>query len=694
MNFAPPRFLTGITLLYWGGITGHLFIAIIVATVVELKSWVSIRWDLNDDSYVKAWHLSVLLATSTAVLSWLNGTKPSEIHQLFVWTPLFFLPIELAQVYGKKDQITLNTFFYFARKKHKRDLLLKRQSDPYYINIGYIYISIICLATAVGSLYNTAHLIGLPIIISLCLYSRLPKVNFRPVAFSFALVLAVIFSGATQWGIKSLRDKYTNSFIEGLGNFNSSNESRTRIGSVGEIKLNPQVLWRLKTITGEAPNLLTVSIYNSYFNSVWRHRYEEKGDNDYLTALILPDADPEKTIFTFDPDRTALTQKQNSFQITGSLDADSIENPIPIANNTIAIGVDDIGASVETNSIGTVRMLNTILNLVDYPLWYGETSHTEAQPDLTWDLNIPEFEIDGLRNFNEQVGLHNEDLSTKEKIELLKFYFIKNFTYTTHLETAERKPGSTSTDIQYFLETSRAGHCEYYGTSAVLLLRELGIPARYCFGFVVDEYSKSRGQWLIRGTSAHAWCRVWVDDHWENLDLTPPSSRNVNLSDTPAWIVKIKDTWQLASEDFLLWRTKKSNQSKVTTWVSVIAGLLSIWVIWRLIKTRQINSKANIHYQRPEHVKPTSLNNLEPLIIKKIGSRDRGTPYSEWLLQLIEHEQEIAATLHEAIGLHSQIRFDPDYEENGATKKLATLCDDMKKVITKLEKHKASKEPL
>ncbi|MBA3939332.1 MAG: transglutaminase domain-containing protein, partial [Planctomycetes bacterium] len=70
-------------------------------------------------------------------------------------------------------------------------------------------------------------------------------------------------------------------------------------------------------------------------------------------------------------------------------------------------------------------------------------------------------------------------------------------------------------------EAERIGHCQYFATSAVLLLRHAGHVARCVVGFASDELDE-RGV-IFRGLHAHAWVEV-VDSHgqWLRCDPTPP----------------------------------------------------------------------------------------------------------------------------------------------------------------------------
>ena len=60
-------------------------------------------------------------------------------------------------------------------------------------------------------------------------------------------------------------------------------------------------------------------------------------------------------------------------------------------------------------------------------------------------------------------------------------YFANNFVYTM-------APGSTPLKrdfVEYFLNTQQRGFCAHFASATTLLLREMGIPARYCEGYII-----------------------------------------------------------------------------------------------------------------------------------------------------------------------------------------------------------------
>lgn len=84
--------------------------------------------------------------------------------------------------------------------------------------------------------------------------------------------------------------------------------------------------------------------------------------------------------------------------------------------------------------------------------------------------------------------------------------------------------GTTGSPIEAFLFETRRGHCEYFASALVLLLRAQGIPARLVTGFYGAERSWWEKSWVVRQSSAHAWVEAWAPPlGWITLDPTPPA---------------------------------------------------------------------------------------------------------------------------------------------------------------------------
>jgi hypothetical protein len=80
--------------------------------------------------------------------------------------------------------------------------------------------------------------------------------------------------------------------------------------------------------------------------------------------------------------------------------------------------------------------------------------------------------------------------------------------------------------IEDFLFTYRSGHCEYFASAMVLMLRSQGIPARFVTGFLGGEYNPLEGYFIVRQSNAHAWVEAFLPEQgWQTYDPTPPSGR-------------------------------------------------------------------------------------------------------------------------------------------------------------------------
>jgi transglutaminase-like putative cysteine protease len=75
--------------------------------------------------------------------------------------------------------------------------------------------------------------------------------------------------------------------------------------------------------------------------------------------------------------------------------------------------------------------------------------------------------------------------------------------------------------VDQFLFSDRVGFCEQIGSSLVVMLRSLGIPARLAVGFVPGERNPFTGLWEVRANDAHSWAEVWFPGiGWQAFDPT------------------------------------------------------------------------------------------------------------------------------------------------------------------------------
>ncbi len=125
------------------------------------------------------------------------------------------------------------------------------------------------------------------------------------------------------------------------------------------------------------------------------------------------------------------------------------------------------------------------------------------------------------------------------------------------LETALRRRYRYSTDggqdprdpLADFLFGIKAGHCEFFATAMVIMLRTLGVPARPANGFYGGAYNRFGHFYAFRQADAHSWVEVFFPGYgWATYDPTPPAGALVGAGDgvvdtLRAWIDSLKLSW-------------------------------------------------------------------------------------------------------------------------------------------------------
>jgi transglutaminase-like putative cysteine protease len=89
-------------------------------------------------------------------------------------------------------------------------------------------------------------------------------------------------------------------------------------------------------------------------------------------------------------------------------------------------------------------------------------------------------------------------------------------------------PDNGETDsVEYFLSESHVGYCQHFASAGVLLLRQMGIPARYASGYIVKAgsfFKKTSAGYtaVVTDRAAHAWAEIYLDDiGWVPIEMTP-----------------------------------------------------------------------------------------------------------------------------------------------------------------------------
>jgi hypothetical protein len=699
-NAGFPRLLLGAAVIFWGWMVDLPVVGLILAFVLEGPLWIKGRWDFGETAYVRAWSISVVAMLLTAFVLWMNGIEPETVRAFVSWMPLFLVSVQWTQVYGTESTLPLHTFSYFSRKK----VALERElgMDPEVPKIAFTpvyFVACLVFAAAGKNAYDAFFFTGLLVLMGWCLWSVAGKRLSNRWFFCLAFLVMAALAVAMQWGLLRAHQMLMG---RGAGGDSRASQraqwhrSNTNIGQVGQIKLSSEIFWRVSKEAGVAPDLLMTASYNRYFPS-GHWRYEPPGDVtqefDFtgLAAVGRTDrgadaAEDEKLYRTTgeiaigDENREDLPR----FRLIGAAETDSLV-PLPGSLFSYYVNVQEL----ESNSVGTVRMTprhGVVEGVVRWDGGFdrdGEPFPEESPGEGSADQSVPTQE----RELLEQVvtDLRLREMPIDEKIATLKLWFYRHFRYTTYLtihdqlrekwrrEEQNRRfrtmSGRDSALAQFLLE-EKAGHCEYFATATTLLLRAAGEKARYVVGFSVQEKHPKTGEYLLRGTHAHAWCRVWNEQtgRWINVDTTPPTWVGVEVGST-GWRRTFLDQMQRVRENFTIWRTQPENQVWVMSVFVVLGGGVLLWIAWRLWQTRARVGADEVKELRPLRDNPWG--EWEQVLVKKIGVRPLGMSYAQWLLRLAPEVGD--ETIRQMISLHNRWRYDPAPVEAGEGERLRRM---------------------
>ena len=685
----PPRFLLGITLLCWGGMTGHALVGVLAALLVEARHWIRLRWDFEENAFVRAWHVSLLLIALGAALAWIDGLSAERIYAFIMWFPVFLLPVQFVQAYGMRDKMPVHVFAVIARRRIERDRLLGRVVEIPEIVFGQVLFVTALLTAALGPNANVGWF--LPVCLGLVAWSlRAGTRAGRSPMLAWLIVLALV-AGIGVGGQRALDGLFhwlTSGrwSMEG-GDWSGSQMTRTAIGRLGRLKQSPEIVWRLRDVAGPPPLLLRTAGYNRYAQGIWFHHQRAAlatRDDDFTGLPVVGNANTVLyRVMAVDASQDPAPERLPAFTLRGAVNHYSL---LPLPGDSRSLRDPQVD-EIEANSLGTVRVTPKTGMLDSRVCWHDERNFesppvAEGDDALASDFQIPESERAGIRAMVDELGLREGSLAAKTS--KLRQFFQQHFHYTRYLTLPSLETGGArgqrlgvDTAITRFLDKSRRGHCEYFATATTLLLREAGVAARYCIGFAVIEQDLPHHQATLRGTHAHAWCRAWdaQRQRWSDVDLTPPDWSGLEQTPLPSyqWLL---DGWQRAREDILIWRNRPGNASRVTAGIAIVATLVISYVALRLWKSRRrgaLPAAGGSHALRPDH----PLVVLERAARRRLGVRPCGIPLTPWLRQLAPFLPP-GHRLDQALALHDRVRFDPAWDEPADRERLAAMAREIR----------------
>jgi len=188
-----------------------------------------------------------------------------------------------------------------------------------------------------------------------------------------------------------------------------------------------------------------------------------------------------------------------------------------------AVAVDVRTLVMQRDETGLVTARTPASRTLDYRVGMAAESRLQLARDL--DPEPPWVAPEDLQGITPRITRLAEEVAGTgpplEQARRIEAFLAREYGYTLDLVGRQ-----SDHPVEDFLFRWRRGHCEYFASSMVLLLRSQGVPARLVAGFLGGEYSPFEGYYVVRQSDAHAWVEAYLPgDGWQIFDPTPAAGR-------------------------------------------------------------------------------------------------------------------------------------------------------------------------
>lgn len=636
-------------LVFWGYQTGYPAAACVMGGVIELARVIKVRWDPSLDQVNKISDTCMVSLAGT-IIYFVSQDTQTALMNILLYLPIFVFPLIVAQEYSAAGDIDIRSLYLFKKK-----IMAKTKEVRINLSLGFIIICLIASA-AVNNRLFPYYPVAFGIIAVVLFFQRTRGAN--PWIWGAAVIVAAITGFFLQAGLHHTQQFITwHAMNRILDHSADPLRGTTALGWIGRLKLSNTIAFRV--IPPEHDDggayLLKEAAYLFLSGNMWsaaKNRFESLPQSAYgrfMTGLEpvsdhqSPGSEQSTHSAPSGPKLTILTRMKKT---KGILRAP--ENLLEVNCSAIS--------DVKTNGLGTF-VVDDAPGFMIYDVRYGDPGTNILAPGKL-DLVIPDREKALFQNLAAELGL-GPDKPIQNILSEIKRYFFTNFSYTLDLKSSGKK--SPITD---FMTRTRAGHCEYFATATVLLLRAAGIPARYVRGYMAFEKSPMGDKIVVRKKHAHAWTEVFVNGRWIFFDTTPSSW--VAEEESHFLRTAIPDLFSLMGYGLALLRWGDPETKKRVLWLLVPLGILVIRRLLRKDKRKKKKSRTHDQNYSPPgagRVKPDFyIRKLEKELARAGFVRKPHETYEQFLIGIKDKAfspQDLPA-LMTIIRIHKQLRFGPE----------------------------------
>ena len=606
--------------MLWGLATGLWYFALPMAIILEARFFINRRWALGRLDFYRIADLTTLAMAALVILLFLNRAHYYFITTLVAWLPLLFFPLVTVLAYSTTERMPLDVMFYSLRRQ--------KQPVSQSWDMNYVYFGLCLVSAGVNTTQPYLYMLAISILMLTAMF-RIRSARYQrnvTILFVCVVFISAWFLQQSLWaGHLVLKEKTR----EWLANYIQSRidplRTTSSIGSIGRLKLSDAIAFRIAPDAArDFPALLQEASYDVYSGNNWMvlnpNFAEVPHAEDFKWRLAPPGTGTHKAriYLEFDMDRDIV--------------------PIPADTTEIS---DLPALNIRQSHYGSIEAVGLVPS-PGYDISFRQGADINSPPDST-DTYIPSRYV----ALMERVAATSR-LPDSRPIAKVRDIF-RDYRYSLYQDV----PASTD-PLTWFLTENRAGYCEYFATATVLLLRSMGVPARYVVGWSVEEFDPGLGMYLVRKRHAHAWAIAWIGNHWETVDTTPSVWKTAEAEHTSP-IRPLLDLWENNIFAFQLWWNKQKLVDYQTE-LYIAGAILVILLGWRIATSEQVIMDPDTTDKQFDRGAPGAESPFYRIIacLEQAGyGRHPGEVLSRWLSRIGERDLE---TL---LAMHNRLRFGP-----------------------------------
>lgn len=308
-----------------------------------------------------------------------------------------------------------------------------------------------------------------------------------------------------------------------------------RLGDVAQVKLNPQVVMRVRVKHSSSRERQMLR-----WRGVTLDRYDGQSWNN-----TGPEPSPLRRTgesFRIDENQWPRTFTEQQF----FLEPLNIPNVFAAPRPLLIIGLPELSRDGGDGLWMGPRAFNDL----NYTVYSDTTrpSNEELAEDNSRDFprNITQRYLQLPPGHDQRITKLANEITLNAATEFDIAHRIEQHLREEYNYTLDLHPVESGDPVADFLFNTHEGHCEYFASAMVLMLRSKRIPARLVNGFQMGEYNPTVDFYTVRQSDAHSWVEVYFpQSKWIAFDPTPPAGLSVYGDGMLAWMRQYSEAMEM-----------------------------------------------------------------------------------------------------------------------------------------------------